>query len=341
MEPDQRDYIRGVYQSLTEIGAEAERTIDARFAAGASKPSQSSALAVKVTQPTTPAPTPTRPSAPRDVRPAASAAAALPVWNPFSVVAAALRIIVQNRAHAFWLGLLVVVPLTIMSNVLILDNLQRGSLGFDRGPLQAIALAVAVYVLCWWVRVAVTGTVTVASKPKFADVVAAAAIGIAAYVLLPLVFYDTDIPLAIRRAANTTRVWPLHGPYASMIVAAVFPSMTVPPATSFIEPLTYAASLIPAFPLVPFIVGEKAPVGQKLSQLLLRTPFLLAALALCTLPIAILNANLADWALGLVRSRPPSTLPVAIVTAAIFYVQLLLNATTIGEFYRRIAAGYP
>jgi hypothetical protein len=340
MEPDLRDYIRGVYQSLTEIGAEAERTIDSRLAAGSPKTTTTSAPAVKVTQPTTPAPTSTRPSAPRAVRPAASAAAALPIWNPFPVVAAGLRVIVQNRAHAFWLGLLVVAPSAIMSNALILDNLQRGSREFDRGPLPAIALAVAVYLLCWWIRVARTGTVTAASKPKFADVIAAAAIGIAAYVLWPLVYPNGDLPLTVRWAASLTRYWPLHGLYASMIIAPVLPSfMTVPPGTSFVEPFTYAASLIPAFPLVPFIVGEKVPVGQKLGHLLLRTPFLLAALALCTLPIAILNASLADWALGLVRSR--NTLPVAIVTAVIFYVQLLVSATTIGEFYRRVAASHP
>src|ERR1700761_6888860 len=102
MEPDQRDYIRGVYQSLTEIGAEAERTIDARFAAGAPKPSQSSAPAVKVTQPAAPPRSSASSSAPRDPRPAASTAV-LPVWNPVPVAAAALRVIGQNRAHAFWL----------------------------------------------------------------------------------------------------------------------------------------------------------------------------------------------------------------------------------------------
>ena len=83
----------------------------------------------------------------------------------------------------------------------------------------------------------------------------------------------------------------------------------------FFEPFTHAASLIPAFPLIPFVVGEKAPIGPKLFPLLLRTPLLLAALALCTLPIAILNASLAPWTSSLMYSD--YTPFVAIVTASI------------------------
>jgi hypothetical protein len=336
MEPDPRDYIRDVYQSLTEIGAEADRTIDSRGGARTPKTSQASTPAVKVTAPPPPAPSTTTQ---RDPRPAANAAV-LPVWNPFSVVAAALRTIGQNRVHAFWLGLLVVALSAIMSNVIILDNLRRGSREFDRGPLPAIVLVVTVYLLCWWIRAGTTGTATSAAKPKIADAIAAAAIGIAAYLVWPLVFQNVDVPLTVRWAASLTRFWPLHGLYASMILAPVVSSFTaMPPGTPFVEPFTHAASLIPAIPLIPFIVGEKVGRGPKLGHLLLRTPFLLAALALCTLPIAILNASLADWTLSLMKTR--NTLPASIVMASIFYVQLLVCATTIGEFYRRVAASHP
>ena len=96
-----------------------------------------------------------------------------------------------------------------------------------------------------------------------------------------------------------TRYWPLNGPYASMTWNYL------PRETNVVEAFMQAASLLPAIPFVPFIVGEKLRPAAKLVHLLLRIPFLLVALALCTLPIAILNASLAEWAVALVRAGNP------------------------------------
>ena len=331
MERDQPEYIRDVYRSLTDIGTEADQTVDARFGAGAKSP-QNVAPAVKVTQP--------EPHArPWETRSRTQAATGTGLSaNPFSVVAAAVRAIVQNRGQAFWLGLLVVALLTILSNVLLLENIQQGSAQSGAGWLQLLALAVVIYLLCWWIRVGTTGIVKPSAAPKFADVLAFGAVAAAAALVWPIVFDSNDVPYLLQEAAFLTHTWPLNGTYASLTYAGVT-GYSVGPAAPFAETFTHAASLLPALPFVPFIVGEKVGTAEKLRQFLLRLPLLLVALALCALPIAILNAILADAMIALVESR--NTLPVCLVMAAAFYVQLLLSAVTIGEFYRRVAAANP
>jgi hypothetical protein len=326
MEPDQRAYIRDVYRSLTDIGSEADQTVDARFGAAA-KATQNGSHAVKVTQPE-----PSTPPSERRPRQqtATAAAAALSVANPFSVVAAALRAIGQNRRQAFGIGLLVVVPWTILSNVLLIEN--RGRVTFGAPWLQLGILAVVIYLLCWWIRVGRTGIVKSSAAPKIADVLACGAVAAIAAVVWPIVSHDYDLPDTIRNAANMTYIWPLKGPYVSM-------TYSLRPGTPFVEAFMQSASLLPALPFVPFIVGEKVRPGEKLGRLLLRIPLLLAALALCVLPIAILNTILADWMVALVRSR--NTLPVCFVMTTVFYLHLLVSAVTIGEFYRRVAASHP
>jgi hypothetical protein len=341
MEPDLREYIRDVYRSLTDIGTEADQTVDARFAVGA-KPTQNGAPAVQVTQPETPARRPSEPRAQPQpamrAQPQPAIAQGLSVANPFGVVAAAVRAIVQNRAQAFWLGLLVVAPLTILSNVLLLQNVRQGVLLSGAAWLQFGVLVVVIYLLCWWIRVGRSGIVKSSAALKFADVLAFGAVAAAAALVWPIVFDSYEVPDVIQAGAYLTHVWPLNGPYASVTFYAVMGS-SLPPATPFVETFTHAASLLPALPFVPFIVGENVRPGEKLGHLLLRIPFLLAALALCTLPIAILNAVLADWASGLVRAG--NTLPVCFIMGVAFYVHLLLSAVTIGEFYRRVAASHP
>jgi hypothetical protein len=328
MELDQRAYIRDVYRSLTDIGSEADQTVDARFGAGV-KSTQNGAPAVRVTQPEPP----TRPSQTQPRRQTATAAAAtttLSVANPFGVIAAALRAIVQNRGQALVIGLLVIVPWTILSNVLLIENRRR--VAFGAPWLQLGILAVVIYLLCWWIRVGRTGIVKSSAAPKLADVLAFGAVAAAAALVWPIVSHDYDLANVIRDAANMTYIWPLKGPYVSM-------TYSLRPGTPFVEAFMQAASLLPALPFVPFIVGEKVRPGDKLGHLLLRIPLLLAALALCALPIAILNTILSDWMVALVRSG--NTLPVCFVMTTTFYVYLLVSAVTIGEFYRRFAASHP
>jgi hypothetical protein len=217
MEPDLREYIRDVYRSLTDIGTEADQTVDARFAAG-TKPTQNGPPAVQVTQPvvTQPAAS-TRPSEPRpraQPQPARPATATgLSVANPFGVVAAAVRAIVQNRAQAFWLGVLVVAPSTILSNVLLLENVRQGVLQFFGAAwLQFGVLAVVIYLLCWWIRVGRTGIVKSSAAIKFADVLAFGAVAAAAALVWPLVYDRYDLPDVIQDGAYLTHLWPLNGP---------------------------------------------------------------------------------------------------------------------------------
>ena len=252
MEPDLREYIRDVYRSLTDIGTEADQTVDSRFAAAA-KPSQNGAAAVKVTQPETSTQpgTSTRPSEPR-AQPVLATAAGLSVANPFGVVAAAVRTIAQNRVQAFWLGLLVVGASTIASYFLILENIRLGRLQLELRWLQLCVLAVVTYLLCWWMRVGRTGAVKSSAGINFADGLVFAAIAAIASLVWPIVLENVDIPYIIENAAYLTRDWPLSGAFASMTYGAV------PPAMPFVETFMHAVAVLPAIPFVPFIVGRKS-----------------------------------------------------------------------------------
>jgi hypothetical protein len=326
----ERDYIRDVYRTLTDIGEQADKTVDSRFGAEqATTVKKTAAPAVKVTPPPLPG-TVERPPPPPP--PATS----LSVRNPFSVVAAATRAVMERRAPAFWLGVFFVLAFGLMSSVVIGSNLQKGRIETDRGPLQLIALAGVVYLVCWWIRMGgnprntpFTGAI------RLSDIFAAGAIGLGGYTILPLL-HDVVGPLSLRWAADLTHWWPLHGPYASMVMASV---TSMAPATTFWEPFTHAVALIPAFPLVPFIARDPVKRGVKMVHLLVRAPLLVLALALCTLPIAVLTATLAGLMADLTRAQ--NTFAASLIMAAIFYAQLVLSAATIGEFYRRVSLAHP
>jgi hypothetical protein len=346
MQSGQHDYIRDLYRTLTDIGEEADKTVDARFVAEQKSTAKKTATpAVKVTPPPLPGagqrprpqpvPSPVRPSS------APGAPATSLSVNPFSVVGAALSAVMYKRAAAFWLGAIFVLAFGLMSTILVGANVQHGTVVTDRGPLRLIALAAVVYLLCWWIRMGgnprntpFTGAV------RFADIVAAVAIGAGAYFVLP-VFERAGVPRPLDWAAYMTRNWwPLHGPYASMALAPLTNiSARMPVGTAFWEPFTQAVALVCAFPLIPFIARERTNRGAKTASLLLRAPVLVLALMLCTLPVAVVSATLADWIGDLVRAQ--DTFAASLIMAAMFYVQLVISGATIGEFYRRVSVRFP
>src|SRR4029077_8566300 len=106
-----------------------------------------------------------------------------------------VRAIVQNRAQAFWLGVLVVAPSTILSNVLLLQNVRQGVLQFFGAAwLQFGVLAVVIYLLCWWIRVGRTGIVKSSAAIKFGDVFAFGAVAAAAALVWPVVYDSYNVP---------------------------------------------------------------------------------------------------------------------------------------------------
>jgi hypothetical protein len=349
MQSGQRDYIRDLYRTLTDIGEEADKTVDARFGVEATTTvKKTAAPTVKVTQPPLPGvaqrppPQPVPSAQPQSAQGTpATPATSLSVRNPFSVVGAAIRAVGQRRVPAFWLGAIFVLAFGLMSTVVIGSNLQKGTVETDRGPLQPIMLAVVVYLVCWWMRMGgnprntpFTGAI------RLSDVFAAGAVGIGAYAVLPLFYTGSALPAALQWAAFLTRHWPLQGPYASMVLAPLRAiSAALPAATTFWEPFTDAAVLIALFPLVPFIVRERVKRGAKMVHLLVRAPLLIVALAVCTLPIAVLSATLAGLTADLTSAQ--NTFAASLIMAAIFYVQLVLSAATIGEFYRRVSLSHP
>jgi hypothetical protein len=342
MQSGQHDYIRDLYRRLTDIGEEADNTVDARFVAEQkSTVKKTAAPAVKVTPPPPPGAAPR--ARPQVVTPAprqsvqSAQATSLSVRNPFSVVGVALQAIKERFAAAFWLGAIFILAFGLASTVIIGSNVQAGRVVAERGPLLPIVLAGVTYLLCWWIRMGnnprgtpFTGAV------RFSDAVTAVAIGLAAAVVLPVIRNADGAPNWLKSAAEVTLWWPLHGPYASMVWERL---ISEAPATTFWEPFMHAVVLIATFPLVPFIVRDPARRGVKLLHLLVRAPLLIAALALCTLPIAVLTATISGLTLELLNAQ--NIFASSLIMAAIFYVQLVLSAVTIGEFYRRVSLSHP
>jgi len=247
----------------------------------------------------------------------------LPIANPLRACISALRIIDKRRPLFFGLGAVFVGSLSIAS-MLQYDTRTPSNLAL----LQLLFLGLVAYVVGGWIRVARSGGGQ-RFKPglTFGHITIAIVVGASVYVFAPII-HGGRFETVIAIAARLTQLWPYFGPYGWSLIKST------PPGAIFLEPFTQAAALLPTLLFMPLITGEYQSMRAQWMVFLFQIPFVVVSILVATVPIALLNLGLADWAQRELAAG--HQLLIAFILSAICYAHLVAIATIIGDCYRRV-----
>ncbi len=367
MDHARRDYIRSLYQELTSLGEEAGKRaspvtesslrraaagpgiqaspVTPTVLAGARDPPRTTAAAPPPAAPkVVQFPSRQKPAAPPPRPPAAvpvSTRHPLPYGNPVIACGAAVMAIWRHGGAFIFIGALFAVIMGQGSIAAVQANIKAGTIARDELVTQLIFVVLCSYVLGLWIRNARTDVGKPFSLRMTAgDIATAVAITAVVSALANRIITEDQFALELRSLVFFAKLWPLHGPYASMATGRPdLPLYDLPAAATLLEPFAYSAAMVPALFLMPLILWEHQNAVASWFIFVLRMPLVIFAIVVGTLPIAILNDNIADWTRRLAATGD-QTLPM-IVLSAIFYLQIAMTGAIIGETYRRMMNRVP
>jgi len=313
--------IRSLYHELTSLCEEASSRIalrprdplDAVEGRPAAAPSEDAPkVAVEKSPTSAPLPTTRKP---------------LPIANPFRACISAVRIIGNRRPLFFGLGAVFVASLSVAS-MLQYNAAVASNFAYQPNPLlQLFFLGLVAYIVGGWIRIARSGGgQRFKWRLSFGHITIVIAVGASVYAFAPIIHggrFETDLELA----AAFAEAWPYFGPYESLSYSSRLGAI-------LIEPFVHATALSPILLFMPFITGEYQSMRAQWTIFLFQIPFVVINILVATVPIALVNLGLSDWAPREIAAG--NRLLVAFILSTICYAHLVVMAAIIGDCYRRV-----